>query len=222
MRPKLIITSLLATALLAPGQASAECTINSARLQQVSEREILAIIDGYCTKENGESGYYTEIAPDTYGEVMAVYGNRNIDQHGHGFESRYGFNIVFSDSAETYRAGVWIADEDGVVRSAEMSIANSFYATTTTTTTTVPQTTTTVSQPVAKPAPVVHLEPVAEVAETAPVTTTTVPETTTTTTTIVVSIQKQVTPKKAAPKCLSRQKSCKLRAVGATKTTGRK
>lgn len=222
MKSKIMFTSLLATALIVPGNASAECTINSARLQQVSEREILAVIDGYCTKENGESGYYTQIAPDTYGEVMAVSGHRDIDQYGKGFKSEYGFNIVFSNSAETYRAGVWIADEDGVVRSAEMSIANSFYATTTTTTTTVPQTTTTVSQPAAKPAPVVHLGPVVEVAETAPVTTTTVPETTITTTTIVVSIQKQVTPKKEAPKCSNRQKSCKLRAVGVKKTTGRK
>jgi hypothetical protein len=59
MKSKLIITSLLATALMAPAQASAQCTIVSSRLQQGSEREIIAIIDGYCTKESGESGYYT-------------------------------------------------------------------------------------------------------------------------------------------------------------------
>ena len=218
MKSKLIITSLLATALMAPAQASAQCTIVSSSLQQGSEREIIAIIDGYCTKESGESGYYTEIAPDTYGEVMAVYGNRNIDQHGHGFESRYGFNIVFSDSRNSYQAGVWIGDSDGVVHSGVMTIANRF-ATTTTSTTTIPVITPTTLAPVVQSAPPQTASP--QTVEITPITTT-VPETTTTTTTVVVSIQKQITLKKEAPKCSSRQKSCKLRAVGVKKTTGRK
>lgn len=206
MRPKLIITSLLATALLAPGQASAECTINSARLQQVSEREILAIIDGYCTKENGESGYYTEIAPDTYGEVMAVYGNRNIDQHGHGFESRYGFNIVFSDSAETYRAGVWIADSDGVVHSGVMTIDNRF-ATTTTSTTTIPVSPSTTAPQVVQVVPaqerVQETAPSPQIAEVVPATT--VPETTTTTIPVVSAATIEVV--KKADKTHAQKKS---------------
>jgi hypothetical protein len=183
MKSKLIITSLLATALMAPAQTSAQCTINSARLQQVSEREILAIIDGYCTKENGESGYYTQIAPDTYGEVMAVYGNRNIDQHGHGFESRYGFNIVFSDSAETYRAGVWIADSDGVVHSGVMTIANRFTTATTTTTTIPVSPSTTVPQVLPAQETVQETAPSPQIAEFVPATT--VLETTTTTIPVV-------------------------------------
>lgn len=218
MKSKLIITSLLATALMAPGQASAQCTIVSSRLQQGSEREIIAIIDAYCTKENGESGYYTEIAPDTYGEVMSVYGQRNIDNGGRGFESNYGFGISFSDSRDYYEAGVWIADSDGVVRSEVMRITNQF-ATTTTSTTTVPVIPLTTLAPVVQSAPPQTTSPHTE--EVTP-TTTTVPETTTTTTTVVVSIQKQVTLKKAAPKCSSRQKSCKLRAAGVKKTTGQK
>lgn len=223
MKSKLIFTSLLATALISPAKANATCFIQEARLQQVSEREILAIIDGYCTKENGESGYYTQIAPDTYGEVMAVYGHRNIDQHGHGFESRYGFNIVFSDSTETYRAGVWIGDADGVTHSAEMSISNSFYQTTTTTT---PQTTTTVPQQVVQPVVIQQPVTVTETTET--------PTTTTSTTStivapvisssakVVVQIIKPLPKKKVVPKCLSRLKSCKLRAAGVTRTTGQK
>jgi hypothetical protein len=220
MKSKLIITSLLATALMAPAQASAQCTIVSSRLQQGSEREIIAIIDGYCTKESGESGYYTEIAPDTYGEVMSVYGQRNIDNRGRGFESNYGFSIVFSDSRDSYQAGVWIGDSDGVVHSGVMTIDNRF-ATTTTSTTTIPLSpSTTVPQVLPAQERVQETAPSPQIAEVVPATT--VPETTTTTTTVIVSIQKQVTPKKAAPKCSSRQKSCKLRAVGATKTTGRK
>jgi hypothetical protein len=218
MKSKLIITSLLATALMAPAQASAQCTIVSSRLQQGSEREIIAIIDGYCTKESGESGYYTEIAPDTYGEVMSVYGQRNIDNRGRGFESNYGFSIVFSDSRDSYQAGVWIGDSDGVVHSGVMTIANRF-ATTTTSTTTIPVITPTTLAPVVQSALPQTASP--QTVEITP-TTTTVPETTTTTTTVVVSIQKQVTLKKETPKCSSRQKSCKLRAVGVKKTTGRK
>jgi hypothetical protein len=222
MKSKLIITSLLAAALISPIKASAQCSIQESRLQQISEREILAIIDGYCTREDGESGYYTEISSGVFGEVMAVYGHRNIDQRGQGFQSRYGFNIVFRDSAETYRAGVWIADSDGVVHSAEMSIANAFYATTTTTT--VPQTTTTTSQPVVQPAPVAYSEPVAEIVQ--------VPVATTTTTIaspvesigadVVVQIIKQITKKKAVQKCSSRLKSCKSRVVGVARTTGQR
>ena len=224
MKSKLIITSLLATALMAPGQASAQCTIVSSRLQQVSEREILAIIDGKCTKENGESGYYTQIAPDTYGEVMAVFGHRNLDQYGIGFYENSGYNIVFQNAQDSYSAGVWIADADGVVRSEVMTISNQYATTTTSTTSTTsttitPVITTTTLAPAVQSAPPQTTSPQTE--EVTP-TTTTVPETTTTTTTVVVSIQKQVIPKKAAPKCSSRQKSCKLRAVGVKKTTGPK
>jgi hypothetical protein len=225
MKSKLIITSLLATALMAPAQASAQCTIVSSRLQQVSEREILAIIDGKCTKENGESGYYTQIAPDTYGEVMAVFGHRNLDQYGIGFYENSGYNIVFQNTQDSYSAGVWIGDSDGVVHSEVMTIANQFATnTTTTSTTTIPLSPSTTAPKAAQVVPaqatVQETAPSPQIAEVVP--TTTVPETTTTTTTVLVSIQKQVTPKKAAPKCSSRQKSCKLRAVGATKTTGRK
>ena len=229
MKSKLIFTSLLATALITPGQASAQCTISSARLQQVSDREILSIIDGYCTKENGESGYYTEIAPDTYGEVMAVYGHRNIDQYGHGFESRYGFNIVFSDSKASYEAGVWIADTDGVTHSEVMTVANQ-YATTTTSSssTTTPSSPSTTAQPVSQvlPPPTVIQETTENI--TSPqitevvATTTTISATTTTSTTIPIQIIKYSPTKKELPKCSSRQKSCKLRAVGAIKTTGQK
>ena len=231
MKSKLIFTSLLATALISPGRADATCFIQEARLQQISEREILAIIDGYCTREYGETGYYTQIGPDTYGEVMAVYGDRNIDNNGRGFSPRYGFNVVFPTSAETYRAGVWIGDADGVTHSAEMSISNSFYPTTTTTipqttTTTVPQTTTTVPQPVVQP--VVIQQPV-----TATETTETPTTTTSTTSTIVapvisssakvvVQIIKPLPKKKVMPKCSSRLKSCKLPVAGATRTTGPK
>ena len=115
--------------------ASATCTIQSSRLQQVSEREILAIIDGKCTKEIGESGYFTRIGPDVFGEVMAVYGSRRIDQFGFGWQASYGYNIVFSEIGEAYAAGVWIADADGVVHSEEMTIQNSYMTTTTTSTT---------------------------------------------------------------------------------------
>jgi hypothetical protein len=222
MKSKLIFTSLLATALITPGQASAQCTISSARLQQVSDREILAIIDGYCTKENGESGYYTEIAPDTYGEVMAVYGHRNIDQYGHGFESRYGFNIVFSDSKASYEAGVWIADTDGVTHSEVMTIANQFATTTSSSSTTLPLSPSTTAQPVHQVLPPPTTVQETTESTTSPQITEVVPATTTTTTTVVVSIQNKVTTKKEAPKCSRRQKSCKLRAVGAIKTTGQK
>ena len=183
MKSKLIFTSLLATSLIAPGQASAQCTINSARLQQVSEREIVAIIDGYCTRENGESGYYTEIAPDTYGEVMAVYGNRDIDQYGRGFESRYGFNIVFSDSRDSYQAGVWIGDSDGVVHSEVMTIANRFTTATTTTTTIPVSPSTTVPQVLPAQETVQETAPSPQIAEFVPATT--VLETTTTTIPVV-------------------------------------
>ena len=121
--------------------ALAVCTIESSRLQQVSEREILAIIDGKCTREIGESGYFTRISPDVFGEVMAVSGNRRIDQHGFGWQASYGYNIVFPESSETYAAGVWIADTDGIVHSSEMTIQNSFFPTTTTSTTSTTSTT---------------------------------------------------------------------------------
>ena len=114
-----------------PGRASAICVISSARLQQISEREILAIIDGRCSREVGESGYFTEIRPGVYGEVMAVYGRRNIDQYGVGWQSDYGYNIVFPESRDSYSAGVWISDADGVIHSQEMTIRNSFVTTTT-------------------------------------------------------------------------------------------
>jgi len=121
--------------------AMAVCTIQSSRLQQISEREILAIIDGKCTKEIGESGYFTRISPDVFGEVMSVYGNRPIDQNGYGWQASYGYNIVFPESSETYSAGVWIADTDGVVHSSEMTIQNSFFPTTTTSSTSTTSTT---------------------------------------------------------------------------------
>jgi hypothetical protein len=223
MKSKLIFTSLLATALISPGRANATCFIQEARLQQISEREILAIIDGYCTREYGETGYYTQIGPDTYGEVMAVYGNRNIDQYWRGFESRYGFNIVFSDSKDSYEAGVWIGDADGVVHSEVMTIANQYATTTTsssTTTTPSSPSTTATQAPQVLPPPTTAQETIENT--TSPQITEIVQTTTTTSTTIVVSIQKQVTPKKGKPKCLSRQKSCKLRAVGVKKTIGQK
>ena len=122
--------------------AFAACTIQSSRLQQISDREILAIIDGKCTKEIGESGYFTKISPGVFGEVMAVSGSRRIDQYGFGWQASYGYNIVFSEISETYAAGVWIADADGVVHSEEMTIQNSYLTTTTTSTTTAPTTTT--------------------------------------------------------------------------------
>lgn len=109
------------------GVARATCTIQSSRLQQISEREIVAFIDGRCTKEFGESGYYTKISPDVFGEVRSVYGNRAIDQNGYGWQASYGYHIVFPESSETYAAGVWIADTDGVVHSSEMTIRNSFF-----------------------------------------------------------------------------------------------
>jgi hypothetical protein len=115
--------------------AFAACTIQSSRLQQISDREILAIIDGKCTKEVGESGYFTKISPGVFGEVMAVSGSRRIDQYGFGWQASYGYNIVFSEISETYAAGVWIADADGVVHSSEMTIQNAYMTTTTTSTT---------------------------------------------------------------------------------------
>lgn len=216
MKSKLIFTSLLATALTSPVKADATCFIQEARLQQVSEREILAIIDGYCTREYGETGYYTQIGPDTYGEVMAGYGDREIDQDGRGFAPRYGFNVVFPTSAETYRAGVWIGDADGVTHSAEMSISNLFYPTTTTTTTVVPQP---VVQPVVIQQPII----VTETTETPTTTTsTTIAPVISSSAKVVVQITKPSLKKKVVAKCSSRQKLCKLRAVGAIKTTGQK
>ena len=124
-----------------PGRALAECSISSAQLQQISEREILAIIDGKCTKEIGESGYFTRLSPGVFGEVMAVSGSRRIDQFGIGWQASYGYNIVFQEVSETYAAGVWIADVDGVVHSEEMTIQNSFFPTTTTSSTSTTSTT---------------------------------------------------------------------------------
>ena len=130
--------------------ASAFCTIQSSRLQQIAEREILAIIDGKCTKEIGESGYFTRISSGVFGEVMAVSGSRRIDQYGFGWQASYGYNIVFSEISETYAAGVWIADADGVVHSEEMAIQNSYLMTTTTSTTIAPTTTTLAPSSLAK------------------------------------------------------------------------
>ena len=135
------LVALLSTLTYPVGVARATCTIQSSRLQQISEREILAIIDGKCTKEIGESGYFTRISPDVFGEVMAVSGNRRIDQYGFGWQASYGYNIVFPESSETYSAGVWIADTDGVVHSSEMTIQNSFFPTTTTSSTSTTSTT---------------------------------------------------------------------------------
>ena len=132
---------LLSTLMFPANVTRATCTIQSSRLQQISEREILAIIDGKCTKEIGESGYFTRISPDVFGEVMSVYGNRPIDQNGYGWQASYGYNIVFPESSETYSAGVWIADTDGVVHSSEMTIQNSFFPTTTTSSTSTTSTT---------------------------------------------------------------------------------
>lgn len=136
----LFATSSLLTFAI-PGQALAECSINSAQLQQISEHEILAIIDGKCTKEIGESGYFTRLSPGVFGEVMAVSGSRRIDQFGIGWQASYGYNIVFQEVSETYAAGVWIADVDGVVHSEEMTIQNSFFPTTTTSSTSTTSTT---------------------------------------------------------------------------------
>jgi len=224
MKSKIMFTSLLATALIVPGHASAQCTISSTRLQQISEREILAIIDGKCTKENGESGYYTQIAPDTYGEVMAVYGHRNIDQYGIGWQSDYGYNIVFQNTQDSYEAGVWIADIDGVVHSDVMTIANQFAttttSTTTSTTTTIPVSSPTIVTPVQQPQ-VTQIE-VQEIIVNSTSPQTTDMTTTSTTTTIPIQTFKYTTPKKAVKKCSSHLKLCKLHAVGVTKTTGRK
>jgi hypothetical protein len=101
----------------------------------------LAIIDGKCTKEIGESGYFTRLSPGVFGEVMAVSGSRRIDQFGIGWQASYGYNIVFQEVSETYAAGVWIADVDGVVHSEEMTIQNSFFPTTTTSSTSTTSTT---------------------------------------------------------------------------------
>ena len=142
-KKKLLVVALVCCSAVAgfSKAASATCTIQSSRLQQISEREILAIIDGKCTKEIGESGYFTRISPDVFGEVMAVSGNRRIDQYGFGWQASYGYNIVFPESSETYSAGVWIADTDGVVHSSEMTIQNSFFPTTTTSSTSTTSTT---------------------------------------------------------------------------------
>ena len=134
---KLLVVASICCSFVAglSNSAFAACTIQSSRLQQISDREILAIIDGKCTKEVGESGYFTKISPGVFGEVMAVSGNRRIDQYGFGWQASYGYNIVFSEISETYAAGVWIADADGVVHSSEMTIQNSYMTTTTTSTT---------------------------------------------------------------------------------------
>lgn len=228
MKSKVVFTSLLAAALISPVRADATCTIVSSSLQQGSEREIIAIIDAYCTKESGESGYYTEIAPDTYGEVMSVYGQRSLDNHGRGFESNYGFGISFSDSRDFYQAGVWIADSDGVVHSGIMTIANRF-TTTTTSTTTIPLSPSAILAPVSRAETPTNVS--FGVEEIAPITTTIVIETTTTTITasvestsasVIVQIIKQTPKKKVVQKCSSRLKSCKLRAAGVTRTTGQK
>jgi len=142
MKKILLVASICGTCVVgSSNSASALCTIQSSRLQQISEREILAIIDGKCTKEIGESGYFTRLSPGVFGEVMAVSGSRRIDQFGIGWQASYGYNIVFQEVSETYAAGVWIADVDGVVHSEEMTIQNSFFPTTTTSSTSTTSTT---------------------------------------------------------------------------------
>jgi len=64
-----------------------------------------------------------------------------LDQYGFGWQASYGYNIVFPESSETYAAGVWIADTDGIVHSSEMTIQNSFFPTTTTSSTSTTSTT---------------------------------------------------------------------------------
>lgn len=142
MKKILLVASICGTCVVgSSNSASALCTIQSSWLQQISEREILAIIDGKCTKEIGESGYFTRLSPGVFGEVMAVSGSRRIDQLGIGWQASYGYNIVFQEVSETYAAGVWIADVDGVVHSEEMTIQNSFFPTTTTSSTSTTSTT---------------------------------------------------------------------------------
>jgi len=142
MKKILLVASICGTCVVgSSNSASALCTIQSSWLQQISEREILAIIDGKCTKEIGESGYFTRLSPGVFGEVMAVSGSRRIDQFGIGWQASYGYNIVFQEVSETYAAGVWIADVDGVVHSEEMTIQNSFFPTTTTSSTSTTSTT---------------------------------------------------------------------------------
>ena len=142
MKKILLVASICGTCVVgSSNSASALCTIQSSWLQQISKREILAIIDGKCTKEIGESGYFTRLSPGVFGEVMAVSGSRRIDQFGIGWQASYGYNIVFQEVSETYAAGVWIADVDGVVHSEEMTIQNSFFPTTTTSSTSTTSTT---------------------------------------------------------------------------------
>ena len=45
------LVALLSTLTYPVGVARATCTIQTSRLQQISEREILAIIDGKCIKK---------------------------------------------------------------------------------------------------------------------------------------------------------------------------
>lgn len=140
---------MLFASLLVVENAHALCTISSARLAQNSEREIVAYISASCSRDVGESGYYTQIAPEVFGEVMAVSGRRTIDSNGVGFQSDYGFHVNFVDSRASYQVGVWVGDADGVVHSELMSIQNSYFPTATS------STTTTNSPSVAEPAPAV-------------------------------------------------------------------
>jgi hypothetical protein len=128
--------------------ASAVCVINQAEIRQISDRSVMVVLgDSACTREFGEFGYYTEIAPDVFGEVMGGYGSRPIDSSGVGFRpGGYGYVIETPTPEPTYSAGVWVADADGVVHSAFMTIQNSYLTTTTSTTsTTVAPTTTTLA-----------------------------------------------------------------------------
>jgi hypothetical protein len=97
--------------------ASAVCVINQAEIRQISDRSVMVVLDdSACTREFGEFGYYTEIAPDVFGEVMGGYGSRPIDSSGVGFRpGGYGYVIETPTPEPTYSAGVWVADADGVV-----------------------------------------------------------------------------------------------------------
>lgn len=129
------ITNILLFTSASP--ASAVCVINQAEIRQISDRSVMVVLgDSACTREFGEFGYYTEIAPDVFGEVMGGYGNRPVDSSGVGFRpGGYGYIIETSTPEPTYSAGVWVADADGVVHSAFMTIQNSYLTTTTTSTT---------------------------------------------------------------------------------------
>jgi hypothetical protein len=129
------ITNVLLFTAASP--ASAVCVINQAEIRQISDRSVMVVLgDSACTRSSGEFGYYTEISPGVFGEVMGGYGSRPIDASGVGFRpSGYGYVIETPTPELTYSAGVWVADADGVVHSEFMTIQNSYLTTTTTSTT---------------------------------------------------------------------------------------